>query len=480
MESFDRLQERLEVGLAANRASSTVDHVVIALPSFSLGESLLSHYVDRIPALEHRYLPAMLLLDRIESCEFIFVSCQAPSPDVIDYYLGLLPLERREGVRRRLRVLEVPDRSGRPVAAKLLDRPDLIDQLRSWVAGRPGVIEPWNVQAAEVDLARRLGVPINGTSPSLWALGAKSSGRRIFAETAVPVPIGCEDVRSLSEIADAVSAIRSQRPAVPGVVIKLDDSGAGDGNIVIDLRTPDALERALDAIPDWYVADLAAGGVVEELITGSIVTSPSVQFDMMPDQTVRVLATHEQILGGPNGQIYMGCRFPADSGYAARLALHAHRVGTLLAQRGARGRAGIDFMASRHSNGTWDLRALEINLRKGGTTHPYAVLRNVAPGHYDTERGAWITDRDGSTRAYRSTDNLVDPGWIGRPPSIVIDGVRRAGLQFDTEQATGVVLHMLAGLAIDGRLGLTAIGRDAAHADQLYDAAATAIGASAD
>jgi hypothetical protein len=35
--------------------------------------------------------------------------------------------------------------------------------------------------------------------------------------------------------------------------------------------------------------------------------------------------------------------------------------------------------------------------------------------------------------------------------------VGRAGLRFDPSRRTGVVLHMLSGLAIDGRFGLTAI-----------------------
>jgi hypothetical protein len=46
MQAFDELQGRLGEVLAANQAGSSVDHVLIALPSFSVGESLLSHYVD--------------------------------------------------------------------------------------------------------------------------------------------------------------------------------------------------------------------------------------------------------------------------------------------------------------------------------------------------------------------------------------------------------------------------------------------------
>ncbi len=244
---------------------------------------------------------------------------------------------------------------------------------------------------------------------------------------------------------------------------------------MIDLREPHNLERTLAELPEWYVADLARGGVVEELVSGAPLTSPSVQLDMLPDGTVQVLATHEQLLGGSSAQVYLGCRFPADANYAAQLADHGNAVGELLAARGARGRAGLDFVAARNAAGSWDLFALEVNLRKGGTTHPYALLRSVVPGHYDAERGQWITAKDGSTRAYWSTDNLVDPDWTGLPPRKAIQAVARTGLQFDIGRGTGVVLHMLAGLAIDGRLGITAIGHDANHAGELYEAAAQAI-----
>ena len=38
-----------------------------------------------------------------------------------------------------------------------------------------------------------------------------------------------------------------------------------------------------------------------------------------------MLATHEQVIGGDNGQVYTGCRFPADPAYAAALARTAPR-----------------------------------------------------------------------------------------------------------------------------------------------------------
>jgi len=81
----------------------------------------------------------------------------------------------------------------------------------------------------------------------------------------------------------------------------------------------------------------------------------------------------------------------------------------------------------------------------------------------------------GSTRAYRSSDNVIDPSLAERSPQSVIDAVRDAGLQFDSSTGTGVVLHMLGCLAVDGRFGVTAIGRTPDHADALYVATVAAV-----
>jgi len=141
---------------------------------------------------------------------------------------------------------------------------------------------------------------------------------------------------------------------------------------------------------------------------------------------------------------------------------------------GALGRFSLDFAVTRDAAGHWNIYALEVNLRKGGTTHPYAALRNLVPGRYDAESGQWIA-KDGTTRAYCSTDNLVHESWLGIPPKRIIGAVAEAGLQFDYASGTGVVLHMLSCLAIDGRFGLTAIGNSSAHATELFEAAKKAL-----
>jgi hypothetical protein len=128
-------------------------------------------------------------------------------------------------------------------------------------------------------------------------------------------------------------------------------------------------------------------------------------------------------------------------------------------QHGAVGRVGVDFAAAQDVDGSWRVYALEMNLRKGGTTHPYCALRNLVPGRYDAVAGAWRADGDGSARSYLCNDNLLDERWMALTPADAIDALECAGLGFNRETGTGVVPHMLPGLAIDGRIGATAIGR---------------------
>jgi pheganomycin biosynthesis PGM1-like protein/ATP-grasp domain-containing protein len=482
-EAYLAIEPKLAGALEANRPDSTTEHVSIALPSYSVSETILSHYGERIPSLEHRYLASLLMPARIPAVNIVYISTRRPDQAAIDYYPALLSPERRARTVGRCRIVEWNDGTPRSVAARLVSRPDLVEDLRAYIGGRPALIEPWNVTEHEIALAVALGVPINGTRPELREIGFKGAGRRLFVQAGVPIPIGREDVRTTDDVVASILAIRAERPEAPAVVIKHDDSGAGDGNAVVDLAPmadsadPVAwLRERIDGLAEWYRADLRAGGIVEERITGTRFTSPSAQADILPSGEIRVLATHEQVLGGADDQVYLGCRFPADPAYASVLASHARAIGEQLAARGALGRFGVDFVAADDGTGTWSIKAIEVNLRKGGTTHTYMALRNLVPGRYDVDAGRWIAE-DGSTRAYSGTDNLVDPAWFGLPATTVIEAVANAGIGFDHRTGTGVVLHMLSGLAIDGRIGLTAIDRTPEGAASLHAATRAAIDA---
>ena len=53
----------------------------------------------------------------------------------------------------------------------------------------------------------------------------------------------------------------------------------------------------------------------------------------------------------------------------------------------------------------WKHYAIEINLRKGGTTHPFLMLQFLTNGHYDETTGLFETANK-QHRYYYASDNL--------------------------------------------------------------------------
>ena len=209
------------------------------------------------------------------------------------------------------------------------------------------------------------------------------------------------------------------------------------------------------------------GGVVEEWIAGEECRSPSVQLRVTPLGEVELLSTHDQLLGGIGGQRYLGCRFPADPAYAPMISREAKKVGTRLAKEGVLGRFAIDFVVVRSNKGAWQPYAIEVNLRKGGTTHPFLTLQFLTDGTYDPDRAVFFTP-GGQEKHFVAHDHLESRAYRALSPDDLFDIAVRRGLHFDQTRETGVIFHMLASLAENGRIGLVAIGDSAAEADALY------------
>ena len=167
-----------------------------------------------------------------------------------------------------------------------------------------------------------------------------------------------------------------------------------------------------------YLAQLASdGGIVEERVTGAELRSPSVQLRVTPLGEVELLSTHDQLLGGPSGQKYLGCRFPADFGYAQAISREAAKIGAALAREGVLGRFAIDFVVVRDASGGWTPYAIELNLRKGGTTHPFLTLQFLTDGRYDPTT-ALFTAPSGREKHLVATDHLESTSSAGSPSTI--------------------------------------------------------------
>jgi hypothetical protein len=316
--------------------------------------------------------------------------------------------------------------------------------------------------------------------PELRALGTKSGSRKVFREAGVRLPEGFENLRSEEDLVEALGALRRVRPRLRQAVVKLDESFSGEGNAIFRYppsEGPVAIRAALrdlsfavatETHQSFFGKFEAMGGIVEELLEYPEFASPSAQLRIDPRGEVVLLSTHDQILGGPSCQVYQGCRFPAAEPYRRLIQEAGHRVGTVLATHGVVSRFGIDFFAGRSSGQTeWEIFALEINLRIGGTTHPFLALQFLTGGRLDPETGAFQS-LGGLDKFYRSTDNLRSEAYKGLLPEDLIDITTSNRLHYSHGAETGVLFHMIGALSQFGKLGLTAIGNSPQQADAIY------------
>jgi PGM1 C-terminal domain len=453
------------------RSIGDIERTVVVVHSISF--KVPDHLIPVFPAYEERFLCLVLSLLQAPRSRVVYVTSQPIHPRVLDYYFGLVPELDTPEARSRFFAVSLVDGRNEPLARKLLARPGAIRRVRGLI-GNPELafILPFCMTPDEMQLAVELGLPIYGADPALNWLGTKRGSRRVFAEEGVPHPAGLE-VDGERDLSGALRELRTRSPGARGAVLKLDQGVSGLGNALIDLSASNGDVRAAIELedPELTVEDYLGalndeGGIVEERIHGELFRSPSVQLRMSPAGRVDIMSTHDQVLGGPHGQTYFGCHFPADQDYAERIAAEGLKVGRRLAREGVIGRASVDFVAVGEG-GEWRPLALEINLRCGGTTHPLFALTALTDGAYEPLSGEYRT-RLGDLKHYAATDHLDSPAYESLTPDDLLDVVAERGLGWDAESETGVVLHMLSALAVAGRIGLTAIGDDLEQARGLY------------
>ncbi|HYV41675.1 MAG TPA: peptide ligase PGM1-related protein, partial [Thermoanaerobaculia bacterium] len=128
----------------------------------------------------------------------------------------------------------------------------------------------------------------------------------------------------------------------------------------------------------------------------------------------------------------------------------------------------------RGSGGGWEVNAIELNLRKGGTTHPFLTLQFLTDGRYDPEN-ATFTAPSGRQKFFVARDHVASPLYRVFTTDDLFDLVVRRGLHFDQTRQTGVIFHMMSALAECGSVGLTAVGESHAEADAFYRKAVAAL-----
>src|SRR5216110_2989637 len=231
-DQFDHLQKKLVPLWKSIERFNQDPQTIVVVPSMSI-DAIDSGAV--IQAYEERFLFLLLLL-RQPRARLIYVTSEAILPSIIDYYLDLLPGVIPSHARPRLFLPSPLDGSVSPLSQKLLERPRLIERIRSLIIDPDRAhLVPFNTTNREKELAVQLGIPMYGADPKFFPLGTKSGCRTIFMEENVTHPLGVENLGSKEELIEAIVQMRARKPSMKQVLVKLNEGVSGEGNAVIDL-----------------------------------------------------------------------------------------------------------------------------------------------------------------------------------------------------------------------------------------------------
>src|SRR6266545_6831927 len=223
---FDQLQKKLVPLWKSIERLNQDPQTIVVVPSMSI-DAIGSGAV--MQAYEERFLFLLLLL-RQPRARLIYVTSQTILPSIIDYYLGLLPGVIPSHARKRLFLISPLDLSVRALSDKLLDRPRLIERIRSLILDLDRAhLVPFNTTNREKELALQLGIPMYGADPKFFALGTKSGCRKIFMEENVPHPLGYENLSSKEDVVKAIAQMRARKPSIKQVMVKAQRRRLGRG-----------------------------------------------------------------------------------------------------------------------------------------------------------------------------------------------------------------------------------------------------------
>jgi hypothetical protein len=480
---FNDLQVNMKKQFEQVFPDKLAERTVVIVPSLTLDTEILAK-VRGIVHYEERLLCLLMLL-RLPLTKLVYVT-SVPVPDVIvDYYLNLLPGITGHHARKRLTLISCFDSSAKPLTQKILDRPRVLEKIKQNIADRQTAhLTCFNITPLEKTLAVQLGIPLFGTDPDKFYEGSKSGGRKTFRESGVNLPEGYEDLQTKDDVTGALAALKKMSPELRKAVVKMNDGFSGDGNAIYTYPNVPVNEKLKESIASTFsqhfktvAKDLnettffekfaSMGGIVEAFLEGDIKMSPSAQCVINPDGRIDIVSTHDQLLGGDDGQIFLGAIFPADEIYNVSLAAEAKKIAKTLMKKGAMGRFAVDFISVKEGD-SWKHYAIEINLRKGGTTHPFLMLQFLTDGKYDAETGEFIT-ASGNKRCYFASDNVISDQYKGLTPPDLIDIAMFHSLMYDGATQEGVMFHLIGALSEFGKLGLVCIGSSHQRAKEFYD-----------
>lgn len=242
-------------------------------------------------------------------------------------------------------------------------------------------VDIYNMTVEEEKFAQKIGKQIYANCKIAEKFGTKSGFRKLAKKLGLPVASGFEKITTLDQLIKSLNELFNK--GKDELAIKIDEgvSGAGITRIMAHNYEKHSKKERLEFLKRSLFklkqAQRTSGVVVEEWLQ-NVTASPSIQIQVFPNKSWKIVSMHNQILEGKE-KWYIGCRFPQTSITKNKLTFilkGIERFTKFLISKGFIGFFGIDLVLTDDKKVYW----MEANIRKPATFYPRIIAEKINNG----------------------------------------------------------------------------------------------------
>jgi hypothetical protein len=468
----------------------------VVVPGLNHPKSVDLSGVSGLESYEERMLFFLFLL-KYKNTKIVYVVSKGFSQDLIDYYVWQISDAQSDYQEKisRLTIIEIDDDRKISLTQKILENAKNITRIKKAIGDpKTSFLRCYNPTKQERKLALKLGIPLFGSDQKFDFVGTKSGARKVFRLSKANVVPGISDISTFTKLCDSISQLAKKYPETKRMMIKRNYSSSGKGNCIfllgamleseaVDLKKiskddlTKLIKRNFESFANYQNPNTnyeeykqrfnITGGIVELYIESENKYSPSTQAIISSNHNYRIVSTHEQILGGEDKQLYLGCEFPSLDSHRKLIIKEGEKIVGWLAKKGIVGNFAIDYVVTYDKD--WKnpkVFPIEINLRKGGTTHPFRITYFLTGARYNKNTGLLQCGK--VPIYYHSMDFIESEKYKKLTPAELIKAVSGSKISFNKDTKKGVLLFMPGMITEFGRFGAVCIGHSREEAKQYY------------
>jgi len=472
------------------------ERTFIVIPGLNHPKTVDLSNVSGLRFYEERMLFFIFLL-KYKKTKIVYVATEGFNEKLFDYYLSMISSSPEDLAEKKSRLIYIPidDQTNDALTRKILKQKKFINRIKKQIINpETTILRCYNPTEAERKLSLLLGVPLFGSNQKYDFVGTKSGGRKVFKLAGANLIPGFSELKNFTELSKAMVRLAVKHPGTKRLMIKRNYSSSGKGNCVFYWQNfvekfginPKKMDQDKTAslvlrnfnefasfqnvktdYAEYKMRFNKTGGIVELYIEGEIKFSPSTQVLITSKNKPRIISNHEQILGGPDNQVYLGCKFPSLESHRRLIIAEGEKIAGWLAKKGVIGNFAIDYVVTYEKGMKKPVvYPIEINLRKGGTTHIFRIAYYLTGAKYNPKSGLLTSDK--TPIYYYALEAFENEKYKGLDPLELINLVSESKIAFDKKTKKGALIYMPGMVSEFGKFGSICLGHSPEEAEEFY------------